>query len=220
MRAAPVGEAAGERCGNDAGDADDAEGTGDVGAAIEARFPQMQRQDRPEREERAEEQALGRSPRAVDAVRRATAPAASARPRDNASAAAGFVAGRMTNMSAAPSSASGALIQNIARQPKCVPMTPAIVRLNRMPPRRPLMTAPTAAPRSAGGARLAANGSTCCDTVATKPITIGRGHQGGDALRCREDDKCRSKANELQRVISRRRSTMSPSGTRQNSPTA
>ena len=66
---------------------------------------------------------------------------------------------------------STAAMTYTARQPAACAMRPENVRASRMPRMRPLMTLPTTRPRSASGARVAANGTSNCAMTEVMPIT-------------------------------------------------
>ena len=116
-------------------------------------------------------------------------------------------------------SISPAPIQNIARQPRCVPMKPAAVRDRRMPMSSPLITVPTTRPRSVGGARCAAKGTSSCGTTVVMPTaklaaTI-HARLGASAAPI----KARLTSTVMV-TMTRRRSWLSPRGTMSSMPAA
>lgn len=81
------------------------------------------------------------------------------------------------------------------------------------------MTVPTTAPRRAGGARWAANGTTCCATVLNSPISrdaTSRAPAVGATAAAAMATANRVKVA----MINPRRSTMSARGTSRNRPAA
>ena len=131
--------------------------------------------------------------------------------------------GRLTG-SIARSSAAIAIIMTaatayIARQPNHVPTKPATVRASRIPMSMPPITIPTARPCDFGFDSADAIGAITCGTTLNIPVisevASSTGAYGAAAVPTSDTVTISSKA-----VASPRRSTISPSGANNRSPSA
>jgi len=127
--------------------------------------------------------------------------------------------GSVAAMTAASVSVTPLAMWNTDRQPTAAPMNPLAVRDPRMPRRRPLITTPRACPRLAGAARWAANGTNICGVTENAPTkniaTAVTGSDGEVATATRLIEAPTSITR-----IRRRRSPMSPRGTKNSTPVA
>ncbi|MCY1553772.1 hypothetical protein D9M68_902910 [compost metagenome] len=112
-----------------------------------------------------------------------------------------------------------AATQYTVRQLPTSASTPAMVRASNMPSSSPLMTVPTALPRSCGAASVAAKGTRIWATTDSMPVravpTIRTVMLGAKAEMSRLPEDSR-----LISTMRLRRSNISPSGTSSIRPTA
>ncbi|KAG1278001.1 hypothetical protein G6F64_014681 [Rhizopus arrhizus] len=112
-----------------------------------------------------------------------------------------------------------AATQYTVRQLPTSASAPATVRASRMPSNRPLMTVPTAFPRSCGAASVAANGTRIWATTDSSPVSAVP--TSSTAMLVANDEIKRPPADSsVISTIRLRRSNMSPSGTSRISPAA
>ncbi|CAB5088865.1 hypothetical protein IST4116A_01362 [Burkholderia cenocepacia] len=131
----------------------------------------------------------------------------------------GELRGSRSTITTASATSAATDAANTARQPKYSATKPAAVRASRMPSSRPLITVPTAWPRSAGGAISAANGTACCAMVARMPIArLATASTASDGAAAATISAIESPA--ICSRISPRRSKRSPSGASRNMPAA
>jgi hypothetical protein len=131
----------------------------------------------------------------------------------------GVLRGRRSTITAASTTSAATDAPNTARHPKYSATKPAAVRASRMPSSSPLITVPTAWPRSAGGAISAANGTACCAIVASTPIArLAAASTASDGAAAATISAIDRPAICIR--ISPRRSKRSPSGASTNMPAA
>jgi hypothetical protein len=129
----------------------------------------------------------------------------------------GWLGCRESRMVIASVNISADANQYTVRQPYCAPTMPLNVRASRTPMSSPLNTVPTMRPRSFGGARCAASGTTTC-TVAAAPPTKKQArlnHNTFDAVAARAQATASATSSA---EIKPRRSYLSPSGTKNSIP--
>ncbi|MNT42200.1 hypothetical protein D3C72_1786010 [compost metagenome] len=112
-----------------------------------------------------------------------------------------------------------AATQYTVRQLPTSASAPAAVRASRMPSSSPLMTVPTALPRSWGAASVAANGTRIWATTDSMPVRAVPMIRTA-MLVAKAEIKRPPAASRFISTIRARRSNMSPSGTSSISPTA
>jgi len=122
-------------------------------------------------------------------------------------------------MAAATNAMLAAAAQNTARQPKCSAVKPLTTRESRMPSNRPVITVPTALPRWATGASVAAAGTMSCAIVADRPISRLAASSTPMDGALAASSSARANTAALARMMLRR-SSRSPSGASSRMPSA
>ena len=127
--------------------------------------------------------------------------------------------GNIVRSSAAMATIIAAATAYITRQPNQVPMKPATVRASKIPMSMPPITIPTARPCAFGWDSADAIGAITCGTTLNIPVirevAISTHASGADAVPSSDTVTISSSA-----VASARRSTISPSGAKNRSPSA